>query len=75
MCHVRGEMKHQFFRLAFAQYLDGTDGKCSICNHRYVDIDDAMDRQVVCMSQNPPKVACLKCTTRLGGDNVTADDI
>ena len=57
-------MKHQFFRLAFAQYLDGTDGKCSICNHKYIDIDDAMDRKVVCTSQDPPTVACFKCTTR-----------
>lgn len=54
-------LENPFFLLAFAQYLDGTDGMCAVCNHLYENVKDAVLHDIVCVSSDPPRVACRKC--------------
>ncbi len=34
------------FKLALANFMDGTDKRCGICNHKYVDVDDCIKRKI-----------------------------
>lgn len=52
---------NQFKRLALAMQLDNAGGICTLCQHKFIDVDDAIEREIICYSSNPFLIACRKC--------------
>jgi len=51
-----------FKRLAIANFMDSTTGICSICNHKFSDIDDIIRSDIIIVEKSEPiKIACRKC--------------
>jgi len=52
-----------YFRLALANFLDSTNMTCTICNYKYIDLDDVISRNVLLVRRENDSnlIACEKC--------------
>ena len=51
-----------FYRLAIANFMESTDGKCCYCRHKFIDVDDFIEREVILIERSEKNViACKEC--------------
>jgi hypothetical protein len=51
-----------FKRLAIANYMDGTTGACWYCKHKYIDVDDVIEKEPHIVEKGDKDIiACKKC--------------
>ncbi len=51
-----------FCRLSIANFMESTEGKCCICDHEYLDVDDVISRDPILVKwAEKNKIACRIC--------------
>lgn len=55
-----------FFRLSIANFMDSTNGYCDICKHKYIDVDDCIEKNIILLKRDNSLektniISCKEC--------------